>query len=569
MARKREIRFPPHPVPPGNTRGIKRQVLCLAALWILLQIPAFATPPPIVYTGTFHNKITGRDQVARLAMTADFKADESEPRYSGMITIYFGQDNSREYVGLFYNPVTRVNNQRPGEAAQPLELLFMRDDDGRGQRLPTIRLRFSADRMTASGNVYSHSEGDVGTIELKSGWTSDAVNPLRPLGGIYFAGCGPSDGSYMVLRDMEIVPSRILAERSFPEAALGVINYIGNGTCHGYENEVNCVSIQAGTYDFYTGEIILQQGNWIWNCLRDGDEALECRSTRYRRCHLDLARELPLPVYQQTERPDPVPLPDKDVESPDARGDCESWDGEFNGTLTHYLGGRRQHVKLHLVSLPAATNPDQCELTGTVHLTFQENDKPGPHISFPVTTDFILAAEKDIVLHSDENTDLTLQIHRDDRDTISGNWISQLYGMVGHFETGRDRTVDPIDPKVSVQGISGTFRWMDNQRWTLSLSSIESGYDEESYDPYIQLRVTGSLDMDTEFDSRTHPIRTGGFGRASYDYFTNTFVIRAGWILSGETAPEIFSLRGVSSVYMSLTPERGLWSPMQFKRIPD
>ena len=527
---------------------------------------ARATPTPIVYTGTFHNKLTGRDQVARLAMTVDFKPSETEPRYSGVITVYFGQDNSREYVALFYNPVTRVNNQRPGEAAQPFELLFMRDDDGRGQRLPTIRLKFTEDRKAAAGNVYSHSEGDVGTIELKSGWTSDAVNPVRPLGGIYFAGCGPSDGSYMVLRDMELVPSRILAEKSFPEAALGVINYIGNGTCHGYENVVNCVNIQAGTYDFYTGDVLLQQGSWVWNCVRDGDEALECRSNRYRQCRLDLAKELPLPVYQPINRPDAIPLPEKDVETPRLSGDCDSWDGEFNGILNHYLGGRRQQVKLHLVSLPAAANPDVCELSGTVTLTFQENDRPGPHITFPIAPDLILAGEKDIVLHSDENTDLTLQVYRDDQDVLTGNWISQLYGLVGHFDVERDRVVAPVRPEESVQGISGTFRWMENQRWKLTLDSIESGYDDASYDPYVQLRVTGSLDMDTELDSRSRPIRTGGFGRASYDYFTNTFVVRAGWILSGSTAPEMFSLRGVSSVYMSLTPDRGLWSPMEFKR---
>lgn len=567
MLRKREIPF--------RTKYLMAMAF---TAWTMPGFDACAGPAPVVYTGTFHNKITGRDQVARLALTVDFDGGETgaqgEPRYSGMITLYFGQDTSREYIGLFYNPVTRVNNQRPGDSAQPLELLFRRDDDGRGQRQPTIRLRFSPDRMVASGKVYSHSEGDVGTLDLKSGWTNDVVNPLRPLGGIYFADCGPSDGSYMVLRYMEIVPSRILAEKSFPEAALGAINYIGNGTCHGYENEINCVNIQAGTYNFYTGGVLLQQGAWLWNCVRDGDEALECRSTRYRHCRLDLARDLPMPVYQQASRPDPIPLPENDVDAAAAAetgltGGCEGWDGEFNGILTHYLGSRRQRVQLHLVSLPAGSDPERCELTGTVHLTFQENDRHGPHMSYPISTHVIRATEKEIVLHSDENTDLTLQIRRDNPDAISGNWISQLYGIAGHFETERDRLVDAVDPAFSVQGISGKFTWMENQRWKLSLSSIESGYDDDSHDPYAQLRVTGSLDMETEFESRTHPVRTGGFGRASYDYFTNTFVIRAGWILSGHTAPDVFSLRGVSSVYMSLTPERGLWSPMQFKRVAD
>ena len=227
-----------------------------------------------------------------------------------------------------------------------------------GQRLPTIRLKFTEDRKAAAGNVYSHSEGDVGTIELKSGWTSDAVNPVRPLGGIYFAGCGPSDGSYMVLRDMELVPSRILAEKSFPEAALGVINYIGNGTCHGYENVVNCVNIQAGTYDFYTGDVLLQQGSWVWNCVRDGDEALECRSNRYRQCRLDLAKELPLPVYQPINRR--TIRCGKRCQTPRLSGDVKL---TVSSTAPNHNSVAAQQQTAPGQPAPAA-NPDVCKLSG-------------------------------------------------------------------------------------------------------------------------------------------------------------------------------------------------------------
>lgn len=524
----------------------------------LLSVTAQAAPAPTVYTGSFLDHSTGRQQIARLVITSTFKPGQKSPSLSGALTLYFGEENSREYISLFYDPIVILSGSK--------ELFFSRDDDGRARRLPTIRLKFNEDSTEARGELFSHSEGDAGTLTLKLGWTHDVKNPLQGLGGIYDADCGPSDDSGMVLRDLEIVPSRILADKTFPETALGVMNYIGNGTCRRLSGNASCVHLNPGDYNFYRGTVLFHQGSWLWNCERDGDEALNCTSPRYRRCRLELAKKLPMPEYSFGKRPQPKPISWVDFENPAPQGDCSQWNGEFNGKLTHYLGMRQQPISIRLMSVSVGKEPDKCLLSGTVQLFFQSREQISNRISFPIPNTEILASEKHVVLQSDVYTDLTIEIERDNEDRWSGNWISRLFGWVGPFEVTKGVKLVPVASETAIQGIHGDFVWGEKKNWLLNIASIESGLDKSSYDPYVQLKITGSLIMQGEFGERQHPFRVGGMGGSSYDYFTNTLVIRAGSILSGFIDPSGISVRGVSNGYLNYAPERALWIPKFFER---
>ena len=110
-------------------------------LFLLSALRLFAAPP-MVYTGTFYDSSTGREQIARLAFTASFKSGQKTPVLSAALTLYFGDETSREYIGLYYDPVILLPETR--------EIFLARDDDGRARRLPSIRLKFNAESTEAT-----------------------------------------------------------------------------------------------------------------------------------------------------------------------------------------------------------------------------------------------------------------------------------------------------------------------------------------------------------------------------------------------------------------------------------
>lgn len=513
-------------------------------------------PAPIVYTGALHNAVTSRDQLARLFLTSARVPGSERPTFTATLLLYLGDDSGNEYVGLHYETVI---------AAPDARAMLLSDSDN-GWRLPTIKLTFSENGERVSGPVHSQSEGLAGELSLSLGWDARVTRPLAPLGGIYRPSCVPGDGSRMFPQTVEIVPSRTMPERPGPEGALAAVNYIGNGTCRRQPDEISCINFYTGTYNLFRDTVTLHQGGWPWSCRRENDDTLLCDSPRYPGCTLTRESAIPIPRYAMKERPRPVALRWR-LPEPTASPDCKRWDGEFHGTLEHFLGGRRQAARLLLTTFPLPGN--RCLVNGTAQLYFQQGTELAERINYPIEQREIDARADEITLQSESYSDLALHLKQGEGAEIAGHWYSRIFGLVGTLRGNRGRALIAEPAESSVQGLNGWFETVftkNTWRWQLRTFDALDG----PRDPFAHLRISGSLyllRMLMPGSSTPTDILMDGIGAASYDFFTNTLVMRTGWILSGHTDPSGLYLRGAPNRYMAVAM-RGLHKVSKYSRVP-
>lgn len=238
-----------------------------------------------------------------------------------MVTLHFGSFDHPEYIGMHYENVIYLPEKN--------ELTLLRNDDGRGRKLPVIRLGWHPGVESVSGTFMSQSEHYIGKLELTRGLNLDRAGIdltnnetyLQPMSGVYKGYCSASDMSGFKLTSISLYPSRILMDKTAPESPMNTINYVGGGLCD-YRStrppftDWACEARTGASYNFYTGHVFMWQGAVQWDCQRTGTDTLACNGPRYSNCHLKLVSSNALPARMSSITAtvnDGIPWDDREI----------------------------------------------------------------------------------------------------------------------------------------------------------------------------------------------------------------------------------------------------------------
>jgi hypothetical protein len=509
------------------------------------------TPPTVVYTGTLSHTKTNKVQKVSLYVFDATKPGASVSSFSAILSLQFGPFGGSEYIGLNYDNIGFNQKRR--------ELFLHRDDDARGRRLPTVKLRYNETGGVMTGEFYSQTEGKIGTLNLNVGWElkkefNEALE-VHSLAGIYAAQCDSNDTSSPLLTGLEIIPSRILADKSAAEGSLNVINYIGSGVCE-FDGLKSCVSFDYGNYNFFRDILTFREGAWTWQCRRIDPEKMICDSPRYPNCALTRVKSIAI-----KHPPRPVGgLASTILELTKRRAlasdfDCSTWEGVFRGTLDHVNGNREQAVEIELTTFQTHDEPVRCMATGAARLFFENTQGIPEKLTYALPQFEFDPNFSDQTFMSELFSDLVVSVRSDRHDRLQGYWFSRLYGLVGEVSLKKDAPFPDIDPAERVYGLSGEYIQHNAMNRGLYISAQEAGFDKSSHDPYVQLRLNGYFQI-----SFLDPTVISGPSKvivskdpivsASYDYFTNLVVIRTTGLYSGFTNAGGLEVHGQSSRYL-------------------
>ena len=525
---------------------------------LLDQIPSNDQPSnPIVYTGYLRHDRLNKKQMIRFQFIPFHKVGIAVTQYNVIVNLYLGDETSREYMAMYYDQIQVFPERK--------NMLLMKDDDGRSRRLPLIKLTWNENLSELNGSLIDEMEGAVGNFSASNSWTAKPLAAdlpvIEPVSGIYDADCLSTDSSgAFSLKSVEIIPSRIFVDRTTPESTLGETNYIGNGLCQ-YGSYVNCANFSAGSLNIFRDNLLLLQSNasWSWNCHHISRTDLQCSSPRYNQCVLHrratTESQLHLAKYAFEPRPSVSPLSFAPATTPPAPNTCDRWSGTFQGIASHFLGARQQPITLNLVAIESGGTTDadrKCTIQGSVQLWFQDGNQAKERLTYPIPTTEFAAKDEELTLLSDSSTDLAITFRPIDGNRIIGRWYSRLIGLVGDVLTTAQSNIVIAPIAQAVPSVGGRFvfnapngevRWWD-------LLTYEAGLDKTSYDPFAQIRTTGTLTQMTPIGPTNTELYLDSINFASYDFFTNTLIMRGGGTYLGSVTQDKISLHGVVNRYL-------------------
>lgn len=559
--------------------NIRALCLFLAVFTATVDAPAASfneIAAPIVYTGKLHVNRTGKDVLIRLNLIEKPIQSPAEniPAYLALLTLYTGDENSKEYATASYDDVVVLPETR--------ELILQRDDQLIGRRFPSVDLTFSQDSVTATGNYFSNTDGEIGEIAMRIGWDPPSGNFIQPLGGFYETNCPYSS---VLIRSLQIVPSRIAMRPSRPEGLAGAVNYLGNVLCSGpsYNGNGNCERLSAGTYDIFRDQIVFNNGKW--QCQQASNSSnqveLECQTmgtflgNQESSCRFVQIKALQAPfdpgasVIKPKSRP--IQWAARKLENISGTGiPCKWLNQRSTSWLTHTRDGRKQQLALNLRAFrpTKSNNPlslsDACTVNGTVTLQFESGEDL--YYSIPPTT--VSTRQSRVILETEKATDPILVLSprhfvptlQDDRGEPTGFYYSRLFGMIGTIERDRGSPGQGIrfPPEQIVMGANGIYDCKPGG-FKLALQSMASSTIELfPWDPFSQARYQGEVSAISKITGT--PVALPGFSSqiaaTSFDFFTNTLTIVGRSLYTAEIAGDTLVLWGTTiSKYGQARPD--------------
>ena len=428
-----------------------------------------------------------------------------------------------------------------------------RNDPVVSRRLPTIRLKFSADGLTATGRFIAAQTGDVGSIELALGWEPLNNRPyhfIEPLAGVYDARC---PFGTVEIRSLHVVASRIYSEVTSNDGLPGAIQYIANGYCSGpaYGGSGNCAHATSGIYNFYEDIVVFNRGGVA--CRRANAKDLTCNllgtveAQKSNICTF-VKRQSPQIQNKSIAMPvHPVNVPIVWSAAPAPRSTsseipCEKLTGTRGGVLTHLRDGRKQIFNLHLesISTVTASGAEECLVTGNATLAFPT--KETLNFTFPAIQ--YKTYNQTMTLISEASSDASLTFDAAVFSGVSdgagrdGYWFSRLFGAVGVIQfMDEGSALENLKSAADsiVYGANGRFDCGPKVLSLVLFASPSSTSRPVYWDPFNQQKYSGNIAGFNSHNPATFPLPslTTPILESSFDYFTNSLVLDGSSLYTG------------------------------------
>lgn len=324
-----------------------------------------------------------------------------------------------------------------------------------------------------SGNmilVYQTDEPEDGDAKAK---TKDTADPfLLSLAGQYEGSCGKRQAVIQVTTARGISPADAIPY-------IGLTRYAVTGRL-GLEDQELCAGtsisgrpvwctdryFSSGSFNFYTGRLLLTSGLGTEECDRSGD-SLTCRIRIYdktERCDFKktAVTTKSFKVYTRKYKVAPTtdqkkPLPP--VTPPESKDLVAALRGNFSGYLHHENSDRYQPLVLKVMPSTSTENPHiennvYVSVISSLYfgksLTGESWPEKYERRSFYLRPGYFLESKTE---------DSQLEILEWKMGYIRGNWYSHEYGFVGTFELVKSDTLPELTSSAkTVPPIAGKFR---------------------------------------------------------------------------------------------------------------
>lgn len=475
---------------------IKQIRIFIAALSVVFAISemAFAQSPFGRYLGVLKHAQLGQDQLAKLDFVVA-RQSSSDVRMIALLTLYFGDYNSPEYVTYHFDDVTY--NVLTGA------LIFSQPD----QEVSLIVERFSGGAFT--GLMRSVSGGPAGVLEMTQKAT---VTPSRELiqllSGEYRGTCNGK------LKDVQIQTRRSNDDGLKRGNPFGIYEIsaqlaeISPGFCMGPAELCVTRIYNDASYNFFTGKLDLVGRTDHLSCDVTG-AGLTCGTCRFDRLSKERVALEPqsFQTYEGGFSLAKDPNPESAVDAAPA-----PLSGLYSGYLFHEKTGIYQAASLNIASYQGADakgNP-ALFLSASSNLYFGDF-KSTEFVSYRFQErEFPLLSPQIVLERISDDVDAVLQITQLGNGKVKGVWYSLLFGRIGTFELSSSSL--PVLPSGSnlMSPLSGLY---DGGAWKLNLQVIRESTPINTANPFYPLNFKGAFRL----QEITPNIKiTGG----SYDFYT-------------------------------------------------
>lgn len=451
------------------------------------------------YVGVLKHSQLEQDQLAKLDFVVS-RQNGAELKLVAILSLYFGDFESREYVTYHFDSVTY--NVLSGN------LVFDQPD----QEVTLVTDQFSAGRMVA--RIRSVTAGDVGTLELVQGESfTPARSLIQPLWGEYRGVC---DGVGTIL---QVQTSRSSGDSSRMGNPFGTYDTtaqmaeVNSASCG---DTTACVwSVYgSGSYDFFSGRLDLSGRSRDLSC-KVGAEGLDCNGCSLKRTSAEAARGGIKVVPRKAGGFDDVPQAGGD--DPAAPEPATTLGGTYRGYLFHERLGIYQAVSMNIVTYQRTGSAGSPALfvSASSSLHFGGFGSPESVTHRYNEREFPLLAPQIVLDQMGGDVDAVVQLTKLGNGVAKGIWYSLLYGRVGTFELSNVDVPELPQGATVMSAVAGRYQ---GGLWRLDLKTVREATPVNTVNPFYPMTLRGTMRL----DDITPNIKIVG---GSFDYYTGKLSI--------------------------------------------
>ncbi len=487
--------------------------LCVLALLITCVSATTAIGAPSFgrFSGTLQHAALGQQQLAKLDFVVS-RQDSRELRLVGILSVYFGDFSSTEYVTYHFDDVRYdlLNGT----------LIFDQPD----QDVTLVVRSFNGSRI--EGELRSAVAGDIGRLTLNQGEAAHSTLPLiQPVWGEYRGICRG------ISTRLQIQTTRSSEGASGGGSPFGTYDITAQRAeddpsgCLGTTTSCVWNVYDSGSYDFHAGRLSLygQANDLDCSVATDG---LTCNDCELRRWSREAVTATDHGTPRQVASWPRAPEPGRDgtaVETP-----VEGIQGEYVGYVHHERLDVFQPASVNIVTFQdsdpgSGTRQLRMSAVGTLYF--------GPYRSaesiayrFDEQT-YNLLSPQVVFQRVGSDVDAIVQVTSLANGEIKGVWYSLLFGRVGEFIMRKSGAPElPSGAKV-FEPVAARY---DGPDWVLGLRVARESASDGSANPFSPLNFKGYMRMPQITPNL--PIAGG-----SYDFYTGKMTIKLenGSIFSG------------------------------------
>lgn len=443
------------------------------------------------YIGLFKHR-SGKNQMAKLDMI-EFRSTSGDLRFKAILTLFFGDFNSHEYVSYHYDEINYdTEEQRLDFEQTSQDLVF------------SISIR-NKDHLRAE--VSSDQGHAMGYLDLTSDSTIEEVPAyiIRELSGSYLSRC---QGQSKILN---LQAYRSSAESDQIGNLFGDYNIsgqLGVSSTQLCGDHHYCVTnqINGGSYDFFTGQLSLYGSQRSRQCQVHSDSSISCGSCHYEKLNYKLSNKI-WPLN------DPFDLPIRTE---------TNWSkvkkGSYYGYLYHERKQSLQRFSIDIVDLisQSSTTFKLAAMAKLYFGSYQSHET----LSYRFDKTELTKNDTNIVLNRTKGSiDTVIEIKDFGPNHLKGIWYSNLFGRIGTFyvtlnESALPKQNLPVEPEIA--------HFYKSKRHYLELDVYLNQTPVNTDNPYFPLSFTGYLGYTNAKISSRIAISGG-----SYDFYTGKIAIES------------------------------------------
>ncbi|MFK7871784.1 MAG: hypothetical protein AB8C84_01250 [Oligoflexales bacterium] len=425
------------------------------------------------YGYLYHDTLNSKQKVQLEFVT--FRNENKKLKIHAFLKIYFGEDNSHEYLTYHYNNVYYNVLENT--------LLFSERD----QNISFNTSKFKNGEIVAKAHSSTH--GYIGELKLQQQKNHD-INELGSITGTYKSLCKNKKRRLHLYAYRNDEGFSSLGEPFYSYSITGQMSEAGSFSCS--KNQF-CITehFNSGNYNFFDASLSLSSNRNIVDCTIKNHSSIQCGPCLYKKETPDIKQKK---INQNL------------VTHKKNNKHIQISDGIYSGELI--LNGNNIHKNL---SLNIHSFQDQSASFLSINSLFFISSQKNEAISFKFQKKTTQAIQKSLFFENSAANPFMIHITHLHNNKIEGHLYNKFYGDYGKFSLQKN-SISLIKDRPSLEG------FFQSEKYDMELGTLKKDSILNSSNPFNPYTFYGSIVYKSKFRHRTISI-TGG-----------SFDIQTGWI---------------------------------------